>query len=118
MEIWQLILMLFAFISVLGFFAKVLLRSFDQRFAAQEAARAADRKHTDELHAQNQRAITDWHDHFRGLERKLLELKADLPINYVRREDYIRGQTVLEAKMDGLALKIENIQLQGKVGGH
>ena len=31
-------------------------------------------------------------------KRNLCDLKADLPLNYVRREDYIRGQTVIEAK--------------------
>ncbi|MCN2262768.1 hypothetical protein MLL02_26285, partial [Escherichia coli] len=29
-----------------------------------------------------------------------MRFKADLPLNYVRREDYIRGQTVIEAKLD------------------
>lgn len=46
------------------------------------------------------------------VEREVLELKAQLPEKYVRREDYIRGQTVLESKLDALALKIENMQLR------
>lgn len=45
------------------------------------------------------------------VERELLTLKADLPLNYVRREDYIRGQSVLEAKLDALATKIETATL-------
>ena len=36
-----------------------------------------------------------------------------MPLQYVRREDFMRSQTVIEAKLDGLALKIENIQLRG-----
>lgn len=47
------------------------------------------------------------------LERQFLELKADMPLNYVRREDYIRGQTVIEAKLDALASKLEIVQIQG-----
>ena len=34
-----------------------------------------------------------------------------------RREDYIRGQSVIESKLDGLALKIENVQLRAVKGG-
>jgi len=46
------------------------------------------------------------------VERELLTLKADLPLHYVRREDYIRGQSILENKIDGLGLKLENAQLR------
>lgn len=46
------------------------------------------------------------------VERELLHLKAELPVHYVRREDYIRGQSVLEAKLDGLGTKLENAQLR------
>lgn len=50
---------------------------------------------------------------WRRVERELLDLRADLPLHYVRREDYIRGQSVIEAKLDGLALRIENQALKG-----
>lgn len=46
------------------------------------------------------------------IERELLTFKADLPLNYVRREDYVRNQSVIEAKLDALALKLENWQLK------
>lgn len=51
------------------------------------------------------------------LERELLELKADLPHRYVMRDDYIRGQSIIEAKLDGLASKVENAQLRGFIQG-
>lgn len=50
---------------------------------------------------------------WRRVERELLDLRAELPLHYVRREDYIRGQSVIEAKLDGLALRIENQALKG-----
>ncbi len=40
-------------------------------------------------------------------EKDLLRLKADLPLQYVRREDWIRNQTIIEAKLDALAAKID-----------
>lgn len=46
------------------------------------------------------------------VERDLLELRADLPNRYVRREDYIRGQSLIESKLDALAVKLENLQLR------
>lgn len=41
------------------------------------------------------------------VERNLLRLIADLPLAYVRREDWVRGQTVIEAKLDALAAKFD-----------
>lgn len=46
------------------------------------------------------------------VERELLNLKADLPLHYVRREDYIRGQSVIEAKLDGIGMQLENVRLR------
>ncbi|PAV10996.1 hypothetical protein CBG25_00930 [Arsenophonus sp. ENCA] len=45
-----------------------------------------------------------------SLEREFLTFKAELPIQYVRREDYVRGQTVIEAKLDALYSKLEAVQ--------
>jgi hypothetical protein len=37
-----------------------------------------------------------------AVERELLKLKAQLPVDYVRREDWIRFSNTLEAKLDAL----------------
>ncbi|CAH5052789.1 hypothetical protein AI2839V1_0243 [Enterobacter cloacae] len=44
------------------------------------------------------------------LEREFLEFRADLPLHYVRREDYLRGQAIIEAKLDAVYNKIEFLQ--------
>lgn len=49
---------------------------------------------------------------WRDLERAFLNLRAELPEKYVRREDYIRGQTVIEAKLDALSSEIKIVQIQ------
>lgn len=41
------------------------------------------------------------------VERDLLMLRAELPERYVRREDHIRSQTVIEAKLDALCARID-----------
>lgn len=48
-----------------------------------------------------------------NLDRDFMQWKAELPLQYVRREDYIRNQTVIEAKLDAVALRLENWQLKG-----
>ncbi|MGQ7818809.1 hypothetical protein ACUTAH_24595 [Metapseudomonas furukawaii] len=89
-------------ISLLGIFTtlvfglvKLLLVQFekrlDTRFAAQEKEIAQ----------------------IAELERSFLRFQAELPLNYVRREDWVRNQAVIESKLDGLALRIENLQLKG-----
>lgn len=44
------------------------------------------------------------------LERSLLELKAELPLHYVRKEDDIRQQVTINAKLDRLAEKIDELR--------
>ncbi|OPY07241.1 MAG: hypothetical protein A4E68_01923 [Syntrophaceae bacterium PtaB.Bin095] len=47
---------------------------------------------------------------YRKLERALLELKAELPVQYVRREDHLRDTAVVYIKIDKLAEKIDDVQ--------
>lgn len=51
-------------------------------------------------------------EEIRALERQFLEFKAEMPRMYVAREDYIRGQTVIEAKLDAVAAKLETVQIR------
>ena len=41
-----------------------------------------------------------------AVERELLRLKAQLPVDYVRREDWIRFSNTLEAKLDALRAEV------------
>ena len=47
------------------------------------------------------------------LERDFLRFQAELPMQYVHRQDYVRNQTVIEAKLDGLRDKLEVVQMKG-----
>lgn len=97
-EFWQLLssmaALLIAFLAFAIGAGKLLLseidRRLDLRFSAVEVA-AKD---------------------FQRLEKDFLTWKADLPLHYVRREDYVRNQTVIEAKLDALAVRIDNMQLR------
>lgn len=116
-DFWNLVLLLLAFFACIGAFGKVLLVQIDRRFAAQELARVEGSKAL--------RAAITAHDErcdktaaeVQRVERDLMQWKADVPLNYVRREDYIRNQTILEDKMDKIYLKLDNLQLKGAGNG-
>lgn len=105
------------FTTVVGGLVKLLLHNFEkrlgERFAAQEAARKAASRHWDENFAKVLQRQDKDAQALLELERSFLRFQAELPLEYVRREDWVRGQAVLEAKLDGVALKIENIMLKG-----
>ena len=52
-------------------------------------------KRRDEQHQRDSSRVDD-------LEKQLIELRVNLPLEYVRREDWIRFSATLDAKMDGL----------------
>ena len=90
-------------------------KHLDHRFNTQEAARAANHdqvsRRLDSIEAGAREEMGNW----QRIERDLLKFQADMPLNYVRREDHIRVQSILEAKMDGLATKIDNAQLRASL---
>lgn len=110
-DFWQLVLLLITFLGGCAGAFKLLLsqmqRHLDDRFGAVDARLTG-------IEVVNKEEAAQW----ARVERELMELKADLPLNYVRREDYIRGQSIIEAKLDGLAVKIENTQLRSLLPGH
>lgn len=93
-EFWQVVTLLLAFFGFLAGAGKLLLgqieRRLDLRFSAIE------------------RAAEDW----QRLEKEFLTFQAQLPLHYVRREDWVRGQTVIEAKLDALAVRFDNMKLR------
>lgn len=112
-DILQLIGVLVAFAMAAGAFVSFVMRQLDKRFAAQEALREEGAKALRETIERYTAQGTATAKQLQKLERDFLEWKAEIPVQYVRREDYIRGQTVLEAKMDALYSKLELVHLKG-----
>jgi hypothetical protein len=109
-------------LTVIGGFwalAKVLVRllaqHLDSKFAALDSKFSSlDDKFTD-LDNQLDRmekSDTENRNQVIELERDMLRLRAELPNQYVRREDYVRGQTVIESKLDAQANMLQSLQLQ------
>lgn len=98
-ELWQLITLLLSLLTVLIGLGKVLLtqveRSLDQRFSTVEGQAGA----------------------WQNLEREFLKFQAEMAVQYVRREDYVRGQSVIEAKLDAIASELKRVQIDGAKRG-
>lgn len=100
-------------VAVIGGFwtlAKLLmlqvLKQLDARFSSQEEQRSKSQAHWEARFIQIE-SLT------RANEKDLLLMRGDLPNLYVRREDYIRGQTIIESKLDAVYSKLELVQIQG-----
>lgn len=135
-ELWHLLTacgaVLVFFLGITATLGKLLVHQFkehvDEKFKAMEEARKASSEHWDEQFGKMEEARNasskHWDDQFgkldntaRQLETDFLKFKADLPLHYVRREDYVRGQTVIESKIDAVMSKIELLQIQGAKHG-
>ncbi|MBF0417000.1 MAG: hypothetical protein HQL86_01970 [Magnetococcales bacterium] len=117
MELWQLISLLLAFFGFTAAGVKVLVSQFetrlDEKFNSMEQARAAaDRTLRDSIQelAERQKELDG---QFREQEKEMNRMQVGMLSHYVRREDYVRGQTTIEAKLDALSVRLENLQTKG-----
>lgn len=100
LDTWQLVSLLITCCGGFWALAKMLLngakQSIDEKFKLMgEATRAVQE------HMKNQ------DDSSRRLERDLMELKAELPRDYVRREDYTQAIATITVKIDSMMLRME-----------
>lgn len=102
-EFWTLVGFLISFIGAVCGLAKWLFSNAEARQAARFTSLEQTMRET----------ASRWND----LEREFLEFKAQMPVDYVRREDYIRGQTVIEAKLDAVYEKLDNVQHRQNLRG-
>lgn len=104
---------IWALIKAFGFLVNKVVAQFemrlDERFAAQEIARQEGRKIWEAR-------LSRVDEKQERIDRELRELLITMPDKYVRREDYVRRETVIEAKIDQLSLRIQNWILENKHG--
>lgn len=121
LELGQLIglasALLALFATVVTGLVKLLLNQFEkrlgERFASQDSARQTATRHWEENFAKVLERQDKDADAVQQLERSFLRFQAELPISYVRREDWVRNQTIIEAKIDAVFSKLEVIQING-----
>lgn len=79
-------------------------------FATQKEAIEAQNKRFDRMEQTGREEANNWS----RIEREIMALKADLPLNYVRREDYVQAIATIMAKLDAMSMRFENILLRGQ----
>lgn len=89
LELWHLITLLLAFFSAVWGFGSVILRQIEKRL--------------DERFATLQKSA----DEVLRIERELMQFKAEMPKMFVMRDDYIRQQEDLNAKLDKLLERLQ-----------
>jgi hypothetical protein len=107
LELWHAVLLMIAFLGFVFAAGKLLLKQvevhIDSRFVSQS-------KRLDQIETSQRLEANRWID----VERQFLNLKADLPLNYVRREDYVQAVATIMAKLDAMSMRFENILLRGQ----
>lgn len=83
-DFWHLVGLLLGFIGTLATFGMVLIRQIDAR-------------------------IDHQNDRVARIESSLNETLTKLPLEYQRREDAIRFETILNAKLDAIGSRIERL---------
>lgn len=107
LEVWHLFSMLVVVIGGYWTLGKLLAAQASKTLTAQFAA-LSDR--LDRIEASARHEAQQWG----RVEREILQLKAELPLNYVRREDYVHAVATIMSKLDAMSLRFENILLQRK----
>lgn len=102
LPVWQLITAGVGLVGAMMALLKLLLaaieRRLDQRFAHMDGRFEELAKDSDRL---------------RQVELGVEKLRGEMSLHYVRREDWVRNQSVIESKIDGLAVKLEHVQFRG-----
>ena len=79
---------------------------------------AQNQNHADERFEVLGKALTAQEDKWQATDRALLHFKAELPREYVRREDWIRFGATIDTKLDRLHDKLDNIKGRENYEGH
>ncbi|MEZ1841307.1 hypothetical protein QVM62_26015 [Pseudomonas putida] len=99
LPVWQLITagvgLLGAMMALLKLLLAAIERRLDQRFAHMDGRFEELAKDSDRL---------------RQVELGLEKVRGEMALNYVRREDWVRNQTIIEAKLDALAVHLRGVR--------
>ena len=113
-EFWQLVLLLLSFLGFVFGTGKLFLaqinKGLDERFSTlKEADELRDKARTAEI-GRIQSSLNAEAESWRRVEREVLVLQAELPNQYVRRDDWIRFGGSIDSKMDALHQKIDDVK--------
>lgn len=107
LSLWQVVSLLLTILGGFWTVARILAgqvsRNIDQKFLSV----AESQKTTAETLETQRTKLSE-------LEKDVLKLVASLPLEYVRREDFIRNQNTIEAKLDGVTHSLQQLAIKGR----
>lgn len=110
LELWHVISLIVVLIS--GFFTvgklgmSAQLKQIEAGFSAQNAR-------LEKIEQASREDANNW----QRAERELLLLKAELPLNYVRRDDFVQAIGGISTRIDNFALRMERALDNKRQGG-
>lgn len=102
LSVYHVITLVGALVGAFWALAKMMLGQTDRMIREQFAEVKQHLKNQDETQ--------------RRLERELMDLKAELPRDYVRREDYTQAIALIMTKLDAMALRFEAVVMRRNNG--
>lgn len=100
LETWHVITLIF---TVIGAFFTLFKLMLGQQLRHIDAAFSSQNARLEKIELANREEATNW----QRAERELLLLKADLPLNYVRRDDFVQAIGGISTRIDNFALRVE-----------
>ncbi|MGS5089053.1 hypothetical protein ACVC7V_21420 [Hydrogenophaga sp. A37] len=107
LDLWQTIVLI---AMVLGAFIGLLKLLMTQQTKHLDDSFKVQGQRLDKIEQASAAEAGNW----QRMEREILQLKADLPLHYVRREDYAQTIATIMAKLDAMGMRFENILLRGQ----
>lgn len=110
-EFWQILTVTITVVAVINGLA-----IFANRFVVSKTVSTHKDQYKERLEAATKQCedLASHVRNYQSVERQLLELKADLPVSYVRKEDFIRHEVAINAKLDRI---YEVLSQQNRQGG-
>ena len=113
LSIWHVITLLVGFATFIIGFGLILLKQTEhhlaERFENAESARVATQKHIEQILESFAVNNSQTLEELRRLERELNAVKVSLGREYVRREDWVRFAVSIDAKLDALRTRIDQL---------
>lgn len=113
----SVIALVIGFFTTVFAFGRLLLWQFEkrceQRDDSHEDLRKVENEHRTAEIGEVQKSVAAESRRIGTMNEQLHKFMLTLPLEYVRREDHIRNQTVIEAKLDAIAGELKMVQIKG-----
>jgi hypothetical protein len=110
LETWHVITLC---ITLTGAFFGLFKLMLGQQLKHIDAAFNNQNQRLEKIEQANREEATNW----QRAERELLTLKAELPLNYVRRDDFVQAIGGISTRIDNFALRMERALDNTRTGG-